>query len=284
MKKVINSKTIPFVVIISSMIGLALRWWTIGSGPDAFGLYPDKPLAWGALWLFTAVVAAMIILAVRPLKTAGSYQENYPKSVPGMVGNILAGGCVLFYSMPHLGSIGQLGIFDLLTVLGGTVAGAFLILLGVYRFLGKKPNFLFHGLICLYLAVRMFNRCRVWSDEPQTGVIVLPFLASMVLMLASYQRTCFDVELGNRRHSLLWSLLGAYLCILAMLSFEEEIFFYGGWALWLLTNLCSLRPLKPKMAPEAEQAPDAGSAEATHAPEDMSMEELESWLENPEQK
>lgn len=300
MRKIINSKTIPFLVIICSVIGLALRLWTIGDGADAFGLYAPKPLAWTVLWVFTAVVVAMIVFANWPLKKTGSYEENYPKSLFGMIGNVLAGigvvlyslptvigdtlpgGSFLFYSVPWVDITGQPGIPDLITGIGGLAAGGILIVLGVFRFLGKKPNFLLHGVLCLYFALRLFNRCRFWSDEPQVGVIVLPFLASLTLMLASYQRTCFDVDLGNRRSSLLWSLLGVYLCVLALPSMEE-IFFYGGCALWLLSDLCSLRPVKrTETAAPQTVVKEVEEQEPACRPEEMSTEEPENWLDHPQ--
>lgn len=284
MKKFINPKTIPIIVILSSLAGLALRLWTIGDGPDAFGLYPSKPLAWGLLWLLTGLVAIAIIAANWKLKKTGSYEDNFPKSVPGMIGNVLAGISILVSSVQLLIGMSQPSFMDMLLGLVGLGAGAVLIVLGVYRFQGKKPNFLLHGLLCLYFALRLFICCRTWSNEPQLGVIVLPFLASLVLMLACYQRTCFDVDLGNRRHSLLWSLLGTYLCILAILSFED-VHFYGACALWLMTDLCSLRPIKRKKLPTEEPAEETADETVEEPrtscdPERMTMEELENWMKN----
>jgi hypothetical protein len=297
MKKIINSKTIPAIVIISGILGLILRLWIIGEGENAFGLYPSHPVGWALLWVLTAGLAAMIVFACWPLKTAGSYEENYPKSLAGMLGSLVAGIGIIFTGIWQLrgNEFILLTVLDKVVGVGGVAAGGALILLGVQRFLGKKPNFLLHGFLCLFFAVRVFHHCRLWSNEPQIGTVVLPFLASLSLMLAGYQRTCFDVDLGNRRHCLLWSLMGAYLCILAIFSFEE-ILFYGPCALWLLTDLCSLRPIRRKKSQEtAEQeaakeenvvacAEETAEIEddAACAPETMTMEELENWLEHPE--
>ena len=262
MKKILNSKTIPYIVIGGSVVGLLLRLWTLGTGADAFGLYPRNPLAWVLLWLLTAAVISAVVVAIRPLKKSGNYHENYPKSVPGMIGYVLAGGCFIMSGINQLGNL--TGITDQVAAIAGLIAGAVMLVLGVLRLLGKKPNFLLHGLICLYFAIRLFNQCQLWSNEPQTGIIIMPFLGTMCLLLSAYQRICFDVGLGHRRVMLFWSLLATYFCIVAVLSFRE-IAYYAACALWQMTNLCSLRPDKKK---KPEQVVEA------NAP-DLSMEEPE---------
>ncbi len=289
MRKFINSKTIPYIVVICAVLGLGLRLWTIGEGKDAFGLYPSCPLGWGLLWGLTGVLTAMILFACYPLKTSGVYAHNYPKSVAGFFGSLVAGiGVALngFWQMQQESLVLVTGL-DRFVNIGSLVAGGILILLGLLRVNGKKPHFLLHGVLCLYFAARLFHHCRLWSNEPQVGAVVLPFLASLVMMLACYQRTCFDVGMGNRQYCLLWTLLGVYLCILAVLSFEEVLFYSTG-ALWLITDLCSLRPLKRKK--EAAEATEPVSeenacktAETFCPPETMTMEELENWLKNTDQ-
>lgn len=281
MKKLINSKTIPYVVVVSGILGMLLRLWIIGKGEDAFGLYPSHPVGWALLWTLTAALVVMVVIATRPLKETGNYSDNFPRSLPGMLGCLTAAmGTILTGSWQLQGNgVTPLTGLDTAVAMGGIIAGGVLILLGIFRFLGKKPGFLLHGFLCLYFAVRVFHHCRVWSNEPQIGTVVLPFLASLTLMLACYQRTCFDVGLGNRRHSLLWSFMSVYLCMLAVLSFEE-ILFYAPCALWLMTDLCSLRPMRKKKSeavqPETPSAPEA--PEEAKNPETMSMDELEQWL------
>ena len=244
MKKIINPKSIPFIVVACSIIGMVLRIWTQGGGPDVFGLYPEMPLAWGVLGLFSVALVAALIVALRPLQVSGSYSENYPKSIFGFAGYVLAGGAVLFSAYEQFK--GPMAVMtDLVTVFFGVAAGVVMLVLSVYRLQGTKPPFMLHGFICLYLALRMFNRCQIWSNETQTGELLIPFLASVTLMLAFYQRTCFDVDMGKRPKCLLLMLLGTYLCMVAVLSFED-IVFYAAWALWLMTNLCSLQPLQKK--------------------------------------
>ena len=83
--------------------------------------------------------------------------------------------------------------------------------------------------------------------------MVFPFLASMSLMLSAYHRVRFDVDLGKRQWYGFWTLLSGYFCFVAMLSFEEPLF-YGFCALWRMADLCSLRPLKRKK--QMQEAPE----------------------------
>lgn len=264
MKNAINSKTIPVLVVLSSLLGALFRLLTRGNGMDAGGLFEPRPLAWCLLWLLTAATAVMILYAVRKLSNPGTYRENYPKSATAFVCSLPAAVCILVSGVNQF----RLGLSPMLAkpetisvVVGllGMVAGACLIVSGLNRLLEKKPFFLLNAIVCLYFALRLFNQCRGWSNQPQMGIVIFPFLASLVIMLSAYHRTCFDVEMGKRRVFLFWSLMGVYLSVVAMLSFEEPLL-YGSCALWLLTDLCSLRPLRRK--PILREVPETPQEEA----------------------
>ena len=250
MKQFINSKSITPLVLLSSLLAALLRVWTRGGGPDEAGLFANQTLAWTMLWLLTAAVAAAIVLALRGLRNPGTYQDNYPKSpvaaacmLPAAL-TFVSTGYTQFRSSTTGGVVGMT-VVDTIAGIFGMVAGVCLALSAAHRFMGKKPHFALNGLVCLYLAVRLFNRCQFWSNEPQIGIIVFPFLASLVLMLAAYHRVCFDVDLGKRPLAGFWGLMSVYLCVIAILSFDQPVF-YGACALWRVMELCSMRPLKRK--------------------------------------
>ena len=212
MKRFINSKNIPLLVLGSSLLAMLLRIWTRGGGPDAGGLFAPKPLVWCLLWLLTFATAAAIVMAVGRLKNSPVYREHYPKSVVAGLCAAPAGVYILISSYLQLRSsvaleLPETTIVDTVAGLGGLVAGLCLLLAALHRCMGRKPFFLINGLICLYLALRLFNRCQIWSNETQTGELLIPFLASVTLMLAFYQRTCFDVDMGKRPKCLLLMLL-----------------------------------------------------------------------------
>lgn len=260
MKSFINSKTIPALVIFSCIPGMLLRLWTRGAGPDEGGLFAPKPLAWILLWLLTAAVAFLIVYAVKGLNNPGTYKDNYPASLPALLCSLPAAFAMI------ISGIGQLkaalaptqlrpDVIGLLTGLLGMAAGVCLIISGVCRMVQSKPFFLLRGIVCLSFALRLFSLCRGWSNLPQIGIVVFPFLASMALMVAAYHRTCFDVDMGNRPAFLFWSLISVYLSVVAIFSYDQP-WYYGCCALWMATDLCSLRPLKRRRpAPEPEAAP-----------------------------
>lgn len=266
MKNAINSKTIPVLVVLTSLLGALFRLLTRGNGPDAGGLFEPRPLFWSLLWLVTAATAVMIIYAVRKLRNPGTYRDNYPKSFAALVCSLPAAAMILITGVGLLRSSLQADMTTLrpdyvgvVTGIMGIVAGGCLVVSGLNRMFERKPFFILNGMVCLYFALRLFHHCRDWSNEPQMGIVVFPFLASLVMMLASYHRTCFDVDMGKRQVFLFWSLMGVYLSVVAMLSYEEPLF-YGSCALWLLTDLCSLRPLRrrPPIA-QPQEIPEEGA-------------------------
>lgn len=273
MKKTCYSKYLPIIASLAGVVGFALRLWTMGGGPDSEGLYAPKLLPWILLWLVSLAVPVVTVILCRPLTETGKYTDNFPTSPISAIGCVLAAGAVSIAGVNRLqGS--QTSITTLAGILG-LVAGVGLAVVGFARLKGFKPPFLCHCALCLFSAVDVFDLCRFWSNETQTGVFIFSFLARLAVMLAAYQLCAFDVELGNRKASLLWSLTAVYLCLVAMAG-GEDILFYGCIALWLMTNLCSLRPPKKRKAPAA---PAPNPVQAQISGSDVSIDELNSWLE-----
>ena len=248
MKKFLRPKYLPWLTLALAAVAALLRLWTLGSGPDESNLYEPQPLAWALLWIVTAAAAGLNILLTAGLKVPGTHRQNFPASIPGSVGVLLAALAVMLSGVSMLSG----GDFlYLLTGLLGIASAMSLVAVAFARFKGQRPNFLLHAAVCLFFALRIFVKCRVWSNEPQIGVFILPFLASVCVMLAAYQQASFDVELGKRRHSLFWSLMGTFFCVAALPASGEPLF-YILIAAWLMTNLCSLRRIKPKVEAEEE--------------------------------
>lgn len=294
MKKYLHPKFLPILVSAASVIGLLLRLWTMGKGPDAEGLYAPQPFAWTLLWIVTILALGAVVLLSAKLKNPGRYSDNFPASPVGAAGHIVAALGIMMSGLRILTTASNL--MASLTGILGVGSAVCLLLLGFARYQGKKTSFLLHAIPCLFFALRIFLLCRAWSNETQIGTFLFPFLSSICVMLASYHLACFDVNLGKRRVSLFWSLSGVYFSLLALPGCSEPVF-YIGMAAWLLTNLCSLKPLKarkpqsapevaPEIAPEAPapEAPAPESEDSTSAPEpalreDMSYDELLQWLD-----
>lgn len=256
MKKVFSPKYLPVFVTCAGLLGFVLRLWTLSGGPDEQGLYAPQPLAWGLLWAVSALVLGTELLAGTQLSEPGDYSDNFPRSLYAAVGCVTAALGIAVTAVPMLLS-GQHWM-DTVTGLVGLLAAVAMCFVSYARIQGRIPNFLFHFSVCLFFALRIFDQSKNWSNEPQLGVFVLPFLACVCVMLAAYQLSCFDVNLPKRKACVFWSLSAVYFSILAMPN-SEELLLHGCMAIWLLTNLCSLKPMKKR---EDTQEQDASLDEA----------------------
>lgn len=284
MKKLIRPRHLPALVAFAGLLGFLFRIWAMGKGPDIEGLYAPQPLAWALIWVLTAAVLAAVIWLPRKLRSPGRYADHFPPSITGAIGSVLASVACLTSAIGVLdGTLGGLTTPTAILGFGSVACFAFA---AFARFTGKQPMILVHVVPFLYFALLTFDRCRNWSNQTQIGLFIFPFLASLCIMLATYQRACLDVDMGKRRSSLFWSLLAVYFCILSLPA-SKDMLFFGAMAVWLLTNLCSLRPLnrrKPQepVEPAAEaEAPAAPMENIVAAPaqaENMSMDELMDWL------
>lgn len=248
MKKFLRPKDLPVFTLLAAVLGFLVRLWALGAGPDSEGLYQSHPVAWTTLWVLSIVTMLVISLTAKRLKNPGEYEENFPKSVGGAVGCLLAAvGCMVE------AMLGLLSGDMLWTVTGvvGILASVSLVVLAYGRFSGQKPNFFWGLLVCLFFAVRLFVGSRDWSNHTQFSVFLIPFFASAAAMFACYYLTCFHVDLGNRKSCVFWNLTTVYLCVLALPG-GEDVFFYGAIAIWFATNLCSLKPIKKKETPKPE--------------------------------
>lgn len=273
LKKTCYSNLLPLIVSIAGVVGFVLRLWTLGGGPEAEGLYAAAPVAWILLWILTAAVPVVTVILCRPLSETGKYLDNFPASPISAVGALLAALAIAISSVGRL-TDSQTTITFLAGVIG-LLAAAGMGVVGYSRLKGRKPIFFCHAAVCLFFAFDVFDMCRAWSNETQTGVFILSFLARLSVMLAAYHLCAFDVDLGKRKPSLLWSLLSVYLCLVALAD-AKDIWFYGGLALWLMTNLCSLRPIKKR---RATNTPAPNPVQAQMSSNDVSIDELNSWLE-----
>ena len=274
MKKPVYAKYLPLIVTFAGLAGFLLRLWTIGKGPDSEGLYAPAPVPWVLLWILTAAVPIATVILCRPLKESGKYSDNFPASPISAIGCLLAALAITVTSLGRLMNDRDLIVF--ITGVAGIVAGVLMGVLAFNRLKGRRPNFFCHASVCLYFALEIFDQCRQWSNESQIGVFVFPFLAQTCIMLAAYQLCAFDVDLGRRQPSLLWSLCSVYLCMVSLAG-SNRLLYYGCMAVWLLTNLCSMRPVKKRRTtPAAEQTP---SVQAQLSSNDVSIDELNRWME-----
>ncbi len=268
MKKYLSH--IDLITLAVAAIGILLRFWHLSVGEDSNGLYPANHIAWVLLLILSAGLLAALFLLAGYAGKSRSYSANFSPSLPGAVGYAIAGCAIAASSWLYLRA-DRLPLYMLTGVLG-LLAAAALILGGWCRWKGKRPHFLVFALPCVYFALRLFCIGHIWGDEPELHRYLLSFLANVMCVLATYQLWAFSVSLGNRSKSLLYSLMGVYLCLVTVPGSSDGLF-YLAIAIWLFTNLCpkTAAPFRPRIQTEPQeepvpQAPAAPEEEIQAAP------------------
>lgn len=268
MKTLLKPKHLPLLTMVTGLLGFFLRLLIVTAGPDVSGLYQIRTVEWILFLTVTVLLMVVTILMTRSLKISGTFQENYPASPISATGSLLGAVGILLAAVPYLRQQEQT-LFPLLAGATGLLAAAALFSVALARLRGEKPFFLSHIAVSLHMALRIFDTSRIWSNETQAGLFLVPFMAVACLFLASYYLSTFDVDMGMRRHSIFWSLCSIHLCITTLadaansqLTQWTDLAFYGGCAIWLLTNLCCLHPLKEQPPVVPEEPEDLSAVEA----------------------
>ena len=251
MKPTVNH--LPLACAGLGILTAALRLVQASFGTDHKGLL----ILWHPLdllvWAVTAAAVILVVLTVRKLDGSNLYADNFGTGTPAAIGcTALMGGIAAVVSVAP-------NIFIRLEVVRmylGLLALPALLWIGVCRIRGKRPFFLFHGAVCLFLVIHTVSHYQSWCARPLMQSFLFPMAASIFLTLFAYYQTAFDVELGNRRMQLGVGLLGSFLCLAAAAGGEDRMLYLGG-AIWMLTNLVNLTsvPKKEEPAVKKEETP-----------------------------
>lgn len=209
-------------------------------GEDEKGLLiPGHPLAIG-VWGLTAAAAILVLLSVWNLKGSRKYSDNFHPSTAAAIGAFALAGGIAVTVLLNWNTYGRL---DLIRNLCGAAAIPALIFAGLYRWQGKRPFFPLHALVCLYLTLYAVSHYQLWSSRPQIHHWFFTMAGSLLLTLFAYYQAAFDASMAKRRLQLATGLLAGFFCIAATANAEDVALYLGG-ALWALTNLCSLTPVR----------------------------------------
>lgn len=251
MKSLQKPNYIPHIVCAAGLIGLLLRVLLYAFGPDGRGLISNRHPLHIACWILAAAISAFVILSVRKLGGSDAYEDNFPANKNRIVITVLAAICFLASAF---------SAWELAADTVGSVWGIFsfaavpcLAYTGYCQVTGKKPLFVFHGILCVFFALDMVCRYRIWSGNPQLPDYSFRLLACAFLTLTAYYRMAFDVGLGRRRMFLLCSLMAVFFCIVSVIGPGSQAFYLGG-ALWALSILCPVK-LRRKPKPETREEP-----------------------------
>lgn len=261
MKKIIRPKHLPWITLALSLLGAALRVWLYATGKDDKGFFVNGHPAEILLWILSVLTVAALFWLTRPINGQGAYRLNFPASIPGAL------GCWALAAGLFVTALGDLmgGSDSIATVTGilGVLCVPALIFAGYSRYCGTRSSFLLYTLVSVFCIARMVCQYRQWSADPQLQDYCFQMFACVGLMLTFFQRATFDVKMGRRGIYAFTNLATFYFCVLSIPYCEQKLFYIVN-ALWLITNLCSLRPLK-KRAPTLQTPPEPPVEEAPTA-------------------
>lgn len=239
MKRFLHPKYSPLAALGCGILTMLLRLILLGQA-DETGLLPAGHPASSFGWVVTIVFLVYLLFTTRPLNEATKYGFNFPASQLAAIG-ILAGAVGIgINSIAEL--FGDADTLQTVSALLGLLCVPSLLFLAHCRMNAQRPSVLFHALVCIYLMLHLVSHYRLWSSHPQLQTYGFELLALVCLMLSVYQRCAFDVGQGNRRAYVFTSLSAAFFSI-AALPGSSNVLFYIGCAAWMLTGLCSLKPM-----------------------------------------
>lgn len=239
MKKRIPTNYIAWLSLVFGLVGMALVRIMYLSCVDDRGLLVRGNLFYPAAWGVLVLAALVLALVLRPLGGSNIYGYNFWPSAPAALGALLAAAGIVA-TVLDAGSYPQ----DRLTLLwqiSGGLATAGLVTVSFCRWRGKQPFFLAYAGVCVFFALHLGNKYRIWSGNPQTPDYCFQLLACIFVMLFAYYQTAFAVGSGKRRAQLFAGLMGFCLCCTAM-GRTEDLWLYPGCGLWLLADRCTMSP------------------------------------------
>ena len=236
MTQAVKSKQLKYLILAAGLLGFLLRTVLYRSGVDAKGLLIPDHWANISVWLLTATVAPVLAVFCRQLRGSTKYEDCLPPSVPGAVGCILAAAGFFLTESPAFGNVRM----DLILMVLRFGSAAALLVLGFFRFTGRKPSFLLHCVVCAYLALYMVCQYRIWSADPQLQNYAFYLGACVALVLTAYQMAAMDAGFGS--HAALWAcgLSTLYLAITALAASPRKMFLLCA-VIWVLTNLSQIQ-------------------------------------------
>lgn len=207
------------------------------TGVDGRGLLVRGHYAWVSLWVLTAAVALLILLGASQLQGTDA---RFRRSVPAGICCVLAAAGTALTGLAHLGS-GQMTY-----AVGAFLGAAGFAVSAVCRFMGRRPNFVMHTLVCIHYILQMLVYYQANSFDPQLQGYLFQLLACIALAVTAYQLAAADLGRGSRRWLWTAALSAVYLCILSLGSIGSGIFLTGG--AWAFTCLFVPRPKKAEAA------------------------------------
>lgn len=249
MKFPLKPNSLPFFTLGMGGIGFALHSWLFAGGLDEKGLLETGHPAGILLFVLSAVVLASLFLTVRPVRPVSRYCRLFPASVINAIGCALGAVALLYTSIADFRT--GTDIFSRLLLPLGIIAAAALVYTAVCRYRGRTPRFYLSCIPTVYMMIRLISLCRIWGSEPQILLFFFPLMATVFLLLASYQHNALILQAGSRSIFLFYNQAALFFCCLS-LNTQWRIFFLG-MAVWMAADMCTLYQPRKRTSPEEQQ-------------------------------
>lgn len=225
-----NLNTLRRLTVAMAAVAVLLRYLMYFIAVDEKGLL--IPWNWPGILLALVVAAAVaaVVIGCRYLQDA---QDNVILVNDWIYGCALALGiAVMLLTEDRRGD----NLANIRLWLGwASVPSVLAVTFGLR--MGKRPVFLFHGIVCVFFGLHLVDYYRFWSGETQLTNYVFQLFGCVGLMFTAYQRTAFDVELGNIRILRITELLTAFACLVAAPDSGKLALFYAAGGMWCLAGL-----------------------------------------------
>ena len=194
-------------------------------GVDGRGLLKSWHFSWVLLCILSVAVGVVILASTTGLQN----DPRFRRSVPAAVGCVLAAASTLFTGL------GCLWHGQLVYAVGAMLAAAAFVAVTFCRFLGRRPNFLMHAVICIHFLLQLLKLYQANSFDPQMQDYFFQILACIALAFTAYQLALADLGRGSRRWLWVSGMSAVYLCMLTMGSSATGLFLTG--AAWAFTTI-----------------------------------------------
>ena len=246
MKLTVKPNLLKNMILGAGILGFVLRIALYTTGFDGRGLLIQGHWASVSVWILTATVAVAILIFTRKLEDPADYSVAHPVSFSGAAGAFAAALGIGITTMRDFAAFSSR--LHLIVWVLGLCATASLVLIGICRLQGSKPNFLFHVAVCIYFALRMVSQYQYWSADPQLLDYCFYLCAYVALMLTSYHHAAFDAGIGTHRSLWRLSLASVYLCCLSLNGSLDTLMLLC-CGIWAFTNMSHLQPSPRRQRP-----------------------------------
>lgn len=239
MKKQVNIPWLPCLILVLGLTAAGVRKVIYGAAVDGRGLLIPWNLPSMVLLALAAAAIALVVTGVRNQGNGNRYGDNFPPSVFGCVSCLLLALSIALELLRQ--EVQLLDRVALMSIALSWLSLPCLVVTGYGRLKGRRPVWVYNGILCLSFALDLADRYRAWSGNPQLQDYWCQMLACVGLTLTAYHLTAFDVGLGHRKHQQAIALLTAFFCLAG--GFDSGVNgFYLATAVWCLASVAKLRP------------------------------------------